>query len=303
MTLLVKDGKLLTKGGGLAPNCDCCGPPPPPGFGACCDTSGGCFTTDEEGCLNAAGAWMGSGSSCDSNPCGPTGACCSGSFCFSSTEPVCEQVFGGVWKGAGTTCRPSPCGGTGPCLAQCNLFPTFFSSNVSYSGFDPIPEANLFFYEYARKGCAPQRGRFTAVIGYSPSDGWFDLGTNWVGDPFSGAGARGGFTIACKRNLWSCFSGYCSIPLGPSFTSTGQRWNPQIAGIGYDSPEWRAWIDGSNTAGGGFPSDNCVNICGTYVWTQTDMIPVNGGGFDTAVPAGTWRVEMTLSGCGGNPLP
>lgn len=67
----------------------------------------GCQQLSETDCTTMGGTFIGSGVSCDPDPCGPTGACCDeASFdCDEVTLAQCTALFPGrTYKGDGTTC-------------------------------------------------------------------------------------------------------------------------------------------------------------------------------------------------------
>ena len=80
------------------------------GNGACCFEDCSCEVTIEEVCMDAGGEYMGTGTTCDPNPCPcpPPGACCLGTECSVLTEYECSDT-GGEFLGDDTVCDPNPC--------------------------------------------------------------------------------------------------------------------------------------------------------------------------------------------------
>jgi hypothetical protein len=82
--------------------------------GACCQETGDCtpdlLPTD---CAMIGGTWLGSGTTCEPNPCEqpPVGACCTETSCSEVDVFDCGNL-GGTWLGADTTCGDD-CDGDG----------------------------------------------------------------------------------------------------------------------------------------------------------------------------------------------
>jgi hypothetical protein len=94
-------------GGVFLPGEDCA--TDPCGVGACC-FGANCNETDAFSCITAGREFVGAGTSCLDEPCGPTvGACCFGDgSCTDSTSDDCAAA-GGTWLGGGTFCVTRPC--------------------------------------------------------------------------------------------------------------------------------------------------------------------------------------------------
>lgn len=81
----------------------------PCGVGACC-AGEACVEADAYSCIFAGRDFVGAGTSCSSDPCGPglPGACCQGESCTDLTLTECTNA-GGVWLGNNTSCDTEPC--------------------------------------------------------------------------------------------------------------------------------------------------------------------------------------------------
>lgn len=92
-----QDGKVPTPGGGVSKRGGCC--------------LDGCYLVFESECNDYRGIFLGAGSSCDSQPCGPDaikGACCLPSGCEMHSLYDCARL-GGVSLGEGVPCGKTPC--------------------------------------------------------------------------------------------------------------------------------------------------------------------------------------------------
>ncbi len=86
--------------------------------GACCVLSN-CQLATANSCIALGGQFLGTGTTCTSNPCSQaTGACCIQGACQLTTEIACSTI-GGQYFGNGSGCLTSPCVPVPPIGACC----------------------------------------------------------------------------------------------------------------------------------------------------------------------------------------
>lgn len=79
------------------------------GEGACC-TASLCTIRTRLACVFNGGDFLGAGTGCAGEPCGPPlfGGCCVEGFCFVDSQSACAAQEG-AWLGANSTCDGNPC--------------------------------------------------------------------------------------------------------------------------------------------------------------------------------------------------